>query len=340
MLRYPDSSRTGELGSSSVDPYPTQMPTRAEAFSYLSRAYSSQNANKVRGIKAELDFQQYIDGLAPIRRYSPGGWILRPNRVPDFGLAPPVALFPTLLQVGASESSIAAENDAIRNSVPAVAAKLQDAGIHAYLCSPADKNGTAWQATSYGGLVPGGTVPIVRAMKEAGFNVRTKPYNFLKYEADVSGLRDSSDLALARLMSAESLRVAVHSGFFAEVNDIDTVIWGKDRVYPAEIKEKTRATDAVIGDWFGLDVGPFAKLAFYAANYQRFSSLFIVREIDSTAERNLVDWRVSDFGTIARRASWVGQGGGKGMSGGRSAVVKVPAGAFRRFDAAFLTTLD
>lgn len=96
------------------------------------------------------------------------------------------------------------------------------------------------------------------------------------------------------------------------------------------MQEKTAATDKKLGDYFGLDVGPFVKLAFYAAKKGNLHSLFFVREINNTEERALVDWWFITFDTIAQFASWNPQGGGTNMQGGGSTVVKIPKAEFTR----------
>ena len=76
------------------------------------------------------------------------------------------------------------------------------------------------------------------------------------------------------------------SAFKSQISDVDGILWGERFTYPLEIKEKTAATDKVLGDYFGLDVGPFVKLAYFAARQGNLHSLFIVREIDNVEERN------------------------------------------------------
>jgi hypothetical protein len=94
-----------------------------------------------------------------------------------------------------------------------------------------------------------------------------------------------------------------------------------------------------MGPFFGLDVGPFVKLAFYAAKRGNLHSLFVVREIDNVDERNLVDWWFITFDELAQLASWVQQGGGRGMGGGLAAVVRVPKCEFHRLTAEALNAL-
>jgi hypothetical protein len=59
-----------------------------------------------------------------------------------------------------------------------------------------------------------------------------------------------------------------------------------------------------VGKYFGIDVGPFVKLAFYAAKWGNLHSIFIVREIDPVEDRNLVNWWLITFDQLSRFASW------------------------------------
>ena len=122
-------------------------------------------------------------------------------------------------------------------------------------------------------------------------------------------------------------------------SDVDGLFWGREKTYPIEIKEKTRAFNPSVGDFFGLDVGPFVKLAFYAAKRGNLHSMFVVREIDDTDTRNLVAWRYITFEHLAQYASWVFQPGGKGMTGGRSATIKIPVNQFQILDKEALANL-
>ena len=106
-----------------------------------------------------------------------------------------------------------------------------------------------------------------------------------------------------------------------------------------EIKEKTPGNDNKVGDFFGIDVGPFVKLAFYAAKKGNLHSLFFVREIDDTINRNLVNWWFITFDTLAQYASWVPIAGGRSMQGGASSVVKIPKAEFTLLTANNLANL-
>jgi hypothetical protein len=170
----------------------------------------------------------------------------------------------------------------------------------------------------------------------AYFRARDRSYNFLRYTTDTSSIPDES---VADEFSKENLRVAFQSRFMSEISDVDGIFWGQQITYPLEIKEKTAATNNKLGEFFGLDIGPFVKLAFYAAKRGNLHSLFIVREINNPVSRNLLNWWFITFDELAQYASWVQQAGGASMTGGASAVVKIPKAEFKPLDHAHLARL-
>jgi len=125
----------------------------------------------------------------------------------------------------------------------------------------------------------------------------------------------------------------------AEISDIDGVFWGQQYTYPLEIKEKTPASDRRLGYYFGLDVGPFVKLAFYASKKGSLHSIFIVKEINNTEDRELVQWWFITYDILAQFASWVPMGGGRNMGGGGSTVVRIPKSEFQPLNAETLNNL-
>jgi len=106
-----------------------------------------------------------------------------------------------------------------------------------------------------------------------------------------------------------------------------------------EVKEKTPAKDNKLGDYFGLDVGPFVKLAYYAAKRGNLKSIFVVREINNVEDRQLVNWWFITFDQLAQFASWNPVSGGKNMRGGGSTVIKIPKAEFQPLNVATLSAL-
>ena len=307
---------------------------------YLSRSLSSMNRNKVRGLIAEVELRKYIDELGYGERVSAGGWIARSVKSDtgaEFGDTT-VALFPeTVLP----DRDYTPDRDLPQPApgLHTICSTMHQIGIKSFYCAPVfpDRNTpeyVTWKLIQLG--IPGHTeyLPLETAM--SGFPARERKYNFLRYNSDVSSIPASS---VPEEFTKELLRVSFQNIYMAEISDIDGILWGQQHTYPLEIKEKTPAQDRKLGEYFGLDIGPFVKLAFYAAKRGNLHSIFVVREIDNEEDRELVEWRYITFEVLAQYASWVFGGGGTNMQGGQSSVVKIPKSRFKILDRAALETL-
>ncbi len=302
---------------------------------FLSQSISSINRNKLNGLLAEVDFRSHVTACGFGDRVSVGGWLARNVGADVFGEST-IALFPEILQ----PDRVTDELPTPHQGLHAVCSGLHSIGIRSYYCAPVvhrvdEPASIGWHTKLLG-------VPTAQDWKDFpgdatnGFSPRTKRYNFLRYTTDVAEVPDA---VVPEEFTKEHLRVTFQNAVMQETSDIDGLLWGQQYTYPIEIKEKTPATDNKLGQYFGLDVGPFVKLAFYAARRGNLRSLFVVKEIDDPEHRNLVDWWYITFDELARWASWVSQGGGRTMGGGASTVVKIPKSRFQRLDAVRLGTL-
>lgn len=306
--------------------------------SYLSRSVSSINENKLNGLLAEIDFRHSLRGIGFQDRVSQGGWIARRVGDGEFG-HDTVVMFPEPIIPGKSYE-IGRALPQPPNGLHAIAATFHQSGINAFFCAPEigvaeDPTSVSWQALQLG--VP--SAPRWQRFPQCvqhRFSVRQRPYQFLRYRTDCSRIPDA---AISEEFSKENLRVVLQTSIFAQISDVDGIFWGQQFTYPLEIKEKTAATDPKLGKYFGLDLGPFVKLAFYAAKRGNLRSLFIVKEISDVSERDLVDWWFITFDKLAEVASWVPRSGGRSMTGGASSVVQIPKAEFSRITAAVLNDL-
>lgn len=298
--------------------------------SYLSRSISSLNRNKINGLLAEIELRRYLQTITDENRVSPGGWIVRSVGPGIFGHHTAV-LFP---QTIAPEQNY----DLNRNyDVPplglhTICSTMHQIGIKSYYCIPAipeinNTDSVVWLAKQLGIPYEVPYSPLNELITD--YTIRRKKYNYLRYKADASLIPSQF---LPEEFSKENLRVMFCTKFLSEVSDIDGIFWGQQYTYPIEIKEKTSASDKKLGEYFGLDVGPFVKLAFYAAKKGNLHSLYIVREINNVEERNLLSWWYITFDTLAQYASWNAIGGGKNMLGGGSTVVKIPKAEFKNLN--------
>ena len=282
---------------------------------------------------AEIDFRKYISDLGFSDRVSEGGWIARCDSRSDLSFGKnTVVLFPEEIKPN-ENYCLDRELPEPKRGLHTICATFHQIGIRSYYCSPVIQNADVLNAVKWHAVEMG--IPVEAEYMEfpqclEGFAPRVRNYNFLRYNKDVSAIPEN---AIPIEFTKEVLRVVFQNSFFAEISDIDGLVWGREKTYPLEIKEKTRVSeDAKMGDWFGIDVGPFVKLAYYAAKKGNLHSLFIVREIDNVEDRNLVAWKYITFDRLAQFASWVPQPGGRSMTGGGSSTIKIPVEQFDVLD--------
>ena len=266
---------------------------------FLRRSITANaNRNKLNGLRAELGFRAHLTALGYADRVSQGGWIFRRCQE-EFGTRT-IVVFPEVI-LPDIDYPVARPAPQIPLGLHTVCATFQQTGIHAYFCFGSverenDADSVRWSALRLG--VPM-NVPAVQFPEHFDdfFVERDRRHNFLANNADLAWLPDAS---VAGEFSKECLRIAFRNRYLAEDSDVDGIFWGDQFTYPIEIKEKTVANDGQLGDWFGLDVGPFVKLAYYAAKRGNLNSLFVVHEIDDEQTRNHVGWWFVRFEELAR----------------------------------------
>lgn len=306
---------------------------------YLGKSISSINPNKVNGMIAEIDLRRKLNELGLGDRISQGGWIVRNVGQSVFGHHTAV-LFPMTIELNRDyQSNRSLEDPPL--GLHTICSTMHQIGVKSYYCVPKiNVNNNCetieWYTKQLGIPVPSGYSVLHDTVKD--FSSRPRRYNFLKYHTDSSVIPVES---IPEEFTKEHLRVSFQNKFMCEMSDVDGIFWGQQFTYPLEIKEKTVALDKSkkTGDYFGLDVGPFVKLAFYAAKKGNLHSLFIVREIDNIHDRNLVNWWFITYDVLAQFASWVPQGGGTNMHGGGSTVVKIPKAEFKELNIGNLSLL-
>jgi len=298
---------------------------------FLSHSISSLNRNKLNGLLAEVDFRRHLGVLGFGDRVSRGGWIARRVGAGEFAHRTSV-FFPETIQPDMPYplDRVLPQPDM---GLHTICATFHQSGIAAYFCAPRiaeNENplSVQWNAVQLGLPVAQEYRPFPNSLDNL-FTARNQRYNFMRYHTHTDSIPAE---AIADEFTKENLRVAFQNAFMSQISDIDGILWGEQFTYPVEIKEKTPAFDRGLGEYFGLDIGPFVKLAYYAARRGHLHSLFIVREIDHVETRNLVDWWFITFERLALFASWVFRAGGAAMGGGASSVVCIPKAEFQRLD--------
>ena len=295
---------------------------------YLSRSIASLNRNKLNGLLAEVDFRAHLASLGFGDRVSRGGWIARKVGAGEFARKTAVFFPETITPANPYPSSRTLPQQDV--GLHTICATFHQSGIAAFFCAATIEQTNVGESVGWNAIQLG--LPTAQTYQQFPgsvthlFSQRTRKYKYLRHKTNAEVI--PSD-AVAEEFSKENLRIAFQTPFMAEVSDIDGILWGQQFTYPLEIKEKTAAQDNRLGEFFGLDTGPFVKLAYYAAKRGNLHSLFVVREIDNVETRRLVNWWFIKFEELAKFASWVSLAGGPGMGGGASRVVCIPKAEFQ-----------
>ena len=304
--------------------------------SYLHKSLSSEGSIP---LPPKIALRNRAQDLGFSDKIGPGGCLARTGGVGIFGHTT-AAFFPETVQPGVAYSPDR-QLPQPTLGLHTICSTFHQSGIASFYCAATiatedDASSLRWHSVQLGLPVAQPYIPFLDATAALNFRRRERSYNFLRYKTETEGIPEA---AVPEEFSKEHLRVTFQTGFFSEISDIDGILWGQQHTYPLEIKEKTPAPSRDMGPYFGLDVGPFVKLAFYAAKRGNLHSIFVVREIDSPETRNVVNWWFITFDQMAQFASWVQQSGGRSMTGGRSSVVRIPKAEFQELNAASLAEL-
>ena len=286
---------------------------------------------------AEIDLRDTLTALGFGGRISQGGWIMRNFGAGVFGHNAIVA-FPQTIQPEI-DYSIERQLEDPPMSLHTICSTMHQIGVHSYYCIPSiavddDTNSISWQTKQLGiPMIPPYT-PLIPSI--SNFSLRNKPYNFSRNHTDANQIPVAS---IPEEFTKEHLRVNFQNQFMCEMSDIDGILWGEQFTYPIEIKEKTAGNDSKVGVFFGIDLGPFVKLAFYAAKKGNLHSLFFVKEINNEIDRQLINWWFITFDSLALFASLGYSARVRNLQGGGSTVVKIPKGEFTPMTQATLSAL-
>jgi hypothetical protein len=324
------------------------MPNNIDkALRFLETQWSSINDNKLKGINAEIRFEHYLNtpAVRPLYEYLiPGGWIISPSKITNIQVPTKgrIAILPIPTAFSWTQGL---DNIAFAAQVLA-ASYFRQVGIATYFTkfdthgNMAVENGFAVpESGNYQTSYPldffeigsNGLVPISLINIASKFTLRTKLFGMRAYP--INRLNRSlpvwQDTALVtNLFWKEYARYFFHRQYYVSSNDLDFFLVAKSgKAYPVEFKCKTIYTDPNIGDWFGIDIGPFTKLSFFVSLSNNMEALYFIEEVDSTGAH--VEWWGIKFSELMKYCFWVSQSGGTAMGGGMSYTIKVPKAVFQ-----------
>ncbi len=126
----------------------------------------------------------------------------------------------------------------------------------------------------------------------------------------------------------------IHS-FTGTYFDIDGLLVADQTIVPYEIKEKSVYSDGSTG-MFGLDVSRLIVMLRVGLT-EALDPIYVVREVEEEEEmhsfdRTFVDWHMINSSDVIRASAWQVQGGGPGMTGGRTMTLMIPETEFETAD--------
>jgi hypothetical protein len=324
------------------------MPaTRSDALAFLETQWSSINDNKVNGILAEVRFKAFLEAMQC--QFISGGLLLVPGN-PSIASIPMHAKICVLPRPHSFTWNPADDRTTLGPADLSAYNYFRQAGIMTYFASPArvDESAFAIPTKKQGKAKAAYPRPYALRLSHVGQGNDLKTVdasevftNFPRRSGQ-KGLRcneinrldrskspwNSAD-EVAQLFWFAYVRYYFHIDYLIANNDLDLFLIGPSgKAFPVELKSKSPAADKSVGEWFGIDIGPFAKLSFFKVVNPNNDALFIVEEVD--ANKNHVEWFGIRLTDLLRACSWVGQAGGRGMGGGLSATYKIPKAAFTK----------
>jgi len=325
------------------------MPaTLSDAISFLETQWSSITENKVIGMLAELRFKEFL--IARNYHFVSGGWIITPGR-PVFGSCDvpareKICILPRQHRFTWQEHG--SQNGLLTPAEMSAYNYFREAGVKTFFATPVGVAEENFKYPTPSGkkvralyprpyemqlqeVSPGGGVVSIDSKKvfslfperKGNVGIRCHKMNRINHQATPW----TSPSVVSDLFWFEYARYFFQIDYLFSNNDLDLFVIGPSGAsYPVEIKSKASAKNTALGEWFGIDMGPFAKLTFFTANKRNNDALYVVEEVD--LEKNHVQWLGIRFADLVKSCSWVGQSGGKGMMGGASSTFKIPKAAF------------
>lgn len=323
------------------------MPSNIfNAVNFLETQWPSINENKIKGILAEIRLKSFL--LEHNTYFGPGGWIITPGKPTTHSTIPTankICLIPRPWYFSwqsnhgtpfLSPAEISAYNYFRQLGVQTYFTEPVNINEEEFLLpTPRNGNTPASYPKPYNLnlkiVAPNGQLELITS--ESVFRNFPTRNGSRGLKCHLQGRINTTETPwddpsiISELFWFEYSRYYFQINYLLSNNDLDMYVIGSSgSAYPVELKSKKAANSATLGEWFGIDMGPFAKLAFFTANSMNTDALYVVEEVDSSDR--FVSWLAIRYTELVKACSWVGQSGGTGMTGGTSSTFKIPKAAF------------
>lgn len=156
-------------------------------------------------------------------------------------------------------------------------------------------------------------------------------------EVLTEGLSELSDSTIKKMFFKQhffSHNLKDVNSFTGTYFDIDGLLVADQTIIPYEIKEKSVYSDGP-AEMFGLDVSRLIVMLRVGLT-EALDPIYVVREVEEDEmhgfDRDFVDWHIINSSDVVRASAWQVQGGGPGMTGGRTMTLMIPKTEFESPD--------
>ena len=294
--------------------------------------------NKARGMVSECSLESHLQSLSAkdAMKYLPGGWVLSPKTIESSRYRYAVFVLPQLFE-NENELEAAIHARETDRGFQALATFLHQSAFGIIVAGAISSDSSSpipdrltWRNYTYRDerlVLNTGDEPF---HKWGGGRGRASAGN--TWQPDV--IARYKDIGCAQITSL-TLRQAYFYGYlkqhlrlpFDDPYDVDAFIVSfRQTVMPVEIKEKSPTSTGS----FGLDAGRILMMLRMCLATDS-NALYVVREVDTSATRQLVGYRCITLSNLVMGCSWNLQAGGAGMLGGGTQTVMMPGSLFEPF---------
>jgi hypothetical protein len=293
--------------------------SRRESVEYLQRIMSG---NKARGLIAQLEFERWVQTQSDTVRnkHFPGGWIVALKRQDFYALRTCFFVWPDIETPENLQETVRGFTG--NAQFQRLCSSLQTAGFDTLYCFGTSSDSSPrigsvrWRAFHYENE---GLIELDQRAYFGHWSGRGRESRGREWEAGtLSYVRGLDDLSLSRLVIPQlfynGFFKAVHRASTADPYDVDGFVVSYDgKVFPLELKEKFPFEHNLLGRAVGVDVGRILMLLRICLPIDA-NAMYIVREVDDSADRHLVGWKSVYLDEILMKCTWQQMGGGPGMA--------------------------
>lgn len=328
--------------------------TKADYINFLKNWFPR---NKAKGLLSQISFEEEFDS-GFLRRHKekfyPGCWIVSPKSFESNKFRHVVSVHTRMLDHDPHEAELNSILGEYKERFYQIARFLSNSSFQVIYAVPFSDSGridfsridsedfsaVSWSLFVYadGSFVKKDPIQYFSRWR-SGMRPR-KVQDKQKWDNDVmltSNLNRISEEKLASFVLKELFYIGLLKSVVRvstdDPYDVDCfVLSSAGAIFPVELKEKfpvlKKYRDGTTNvHFFGIDTGRISCLERLCAPSDS-NAFYVIREVDDSADRNLVAWKIMTLAGIVMASSWNPAPGGTGMYGSGTSTASLPYGEF------------